>query len=307
MEPERVIITMSLKLKAKDADEEGGARLTAWLNQVLRLPEQPEPDTSAVQSATVRKTTALERITMAEGAFVTVDAVVDLDVILGPEGPGDPGGEFATWVLEAQDDPAVEHLDAFRVTSAVVTGVRPAFPKADKVARLFRHVVVTEKLDGQNCLVLVQPDGTVLAGGKDAWLDVETDGSGFAAWVRDHADELRNLGPGAHRGEWWGGPLNPKRHRAHAPTFSLYNTSRWGRPEARPACCNVVPVLYEGPFSEEAIRGCIARLRAQGSVADPGNNRPEGVVVYHVDSDTMFKVTLKNDHLPKSLAAMDDG
>ncbi len=81
--------------------------------------------------------------------------------------------------------------------------------------------------------------------------------------------------------------------------FSLFNSGRWavGGPdhEKLPACCNVVPVLYTGPFSDEAVEQCLAKLKETGSVAAPGFMQPEGIVIFLQASRSLFKVTLDGD------------
>lgn len=207
----------------------------------------------------------------------------------------------------------------------------PQFEEFPKIPRLRRDIVITEKIDGTNATVYVAPNGAVYAGSKNRWITPEEDNHGFAKWVADHASELRALGPGMHRGEWWGKGIG-KRHSTHAKTFSLFNVGRWdiesvvpatfdlivthewNRKEATeknlvppnplpklrpPACCDVVPILHEGPFTDAAIDATLARLRGNGSVADPSCKKPEGIIVYHTASGKMFKVTLENDESPK--------
>jgi hypothetical protein len=58
----------------------------------------------------------------------------------------------------------------------------------------------------------------------------------------------------------------------------------------------VVPILYRGPFSTQQVDQLLAGLEHDGSSAAPGFMKPEGVVVYHVAGNLMFKKTLdKND------------
>lgn len=60
-----------------------------------------------------------------------------------------------------------------------------------------------------------------------------------------------------------------------------------------------MPVLYEGPYDDWAIRVAISELRSEGSRAVPGWAKPEGIVVYHTAARTMFKVTIEGDEKPK--------
>ena len=170
-----------------------------------------------------------------------------------------------------------------------------AFPK---LARLSRGMIVTEKLDGTNAQVHVLEDGRLLAGSRNRYLAIGDDNYGFAGWVKEHEDELRTLGPGRHFGEWWGKGIG-RNYGLQERRFSLFNVSRWG--DARPACCEVVPELMRGPFNTMAIDICVQLLRERGSYAAPGFMKPEGVVVYHVASQTLFKKTCEKDESPKSL------
>lgn len=168
-----------------------------------------------------------------------------------------------------------------------------------KIPRLNREVIVTEKIDGTNASVLVGEDGSVLAASRTRWIAPEADNFGFAAWVAKHADELRELGPGLHRGEWWGRGIQ-RGYGLQERRFSLFNTSKWG--ESRPACCGVVPVLATGTCIRTATELGLRTLREHGSVAAPGFDRPEGVVVFHTAANAMFKVTLERDEEPKGRA-----
>lgn len=189
----------------------------------------------------------------------------------------------------------------------------PAFEEFQKIARLSRECVVTEKIDGTNAQVCVLEDGRVLAGSRNRWITPDADNFGFARWVAEHEAELRDgLGVGRHYGEWWGSGIQ----RGYGlqkgeKRFSLFNTARWvadafvpltEKQSYAPACCHVVPVLHVGIFSTEQIATEIERLRTLGSVAAPGFMDPEGIVAWHDAGRVLFKKTLKKDEAPKSLA-----
>lgn len=126
-----------------------------------------------------------------------------------------------------------------------------------KTARLFRDVVVTEKIDGTNSAihitkgtavefptvtleahplrageffidghiwhVTVQSRKRIITPGKT------TDNFGFAGWVYDNAADLvRILGEGLHFGEWWGRGIQ-RGYGLEEKRFSLFNTDRWRR------------------------------------------------------------------------------
>ena len=186
-----------------------------------------------------------------------------------------------------------------------------------KIARLSREAVITEKLDGTNAQIFITEGGkdspyavaawhdqttrtdmVMYAGSRSRWGTLQDDNHGFAAWAQQNAETLAELGPGRHFGEWWGAGIQ-RRYGQDRKRFSLFNTSRWA--ESRPACCDVVPVLYQGEFTTEAVDAAIARLRHGGSLAAPGFMQPEGVIVYHVAANVYFKKTLDGDAEPKSM------
>lgn len=178
-----------------------------------------------------------------------------------------------------------------------VDSTPPEFRAFAKIARLNREVVVTEKIDGTNGLIWISDDlSTVKAGSRSRWITPDNDNHGFAKWVYEHADELKQLTPGCHYGEWWGSGIQ-RGYGLKEKRFSLFNVLRWET--ERPACCHVVPVLARGADIRSETETAIAALRVGGSVAAPGFARPEGVVIFHSASGTKFKVTLENDDAPK--------
>lgn len=173
------------------------------------------------------------------------------------------------------------------------------FAEFPKMARLSRWVIITEKLDGTNAQVFIGEDGEMKFGSRSRWITPEDDNYGFARWATDHAEELRALGPGRHFGEWWGQGIQRK-YDLNEKRFSLFNSERWG--VVRPACCHVVPVLFEGIWDGSEPARVIDILRLGGSVAAPGFMKPEGIVVFHTAMNAGFKKTLEKDEIPKSQA-----
>lgn len=166
------------------------------------------------------------------------------------------------------------------------------FKEFPKIARLYRDIVVTEKIDGTNASVFIGEDGDFRTGSRTRWITPESDNHGFARWAAQHREELLALGPGHHFGEWWGTGIQRGYHLSEK-RFSLFNVHKWG--ESRPACCHVVPVLYRGPFSDAAIQLAMSDLMAGGSVAAPGFPNPEGVVIFHTAGSVLFKYTHGGD------------
>lgn len=174
------------------------------------------------------------------------------------------------------------------------------FRKFDKIARLSREIVVTEKIDGTNGLIAIGEDGEFQVGSRNQWITPEKDNAGFARWAYAHKDELMQLGVGFHYGEWWGQGIQ-RGYGLKEKRFSLFNTSRWSDDTVRPTCCHVVPVLYIGNFYTPAIEDILEYLKVGGSVAAPGFMQPEGVVIYHTAGNVYFKKTIVGDYQPKSI------
>lgn len=202
-----------------------------------------------------------------------------------------------------------------------------AFEGWPKTPRLFRDMVVTEKIDGTNAAVIVEPaegqdwdadavrtavvDGVpclVGAQSRKRLITPADDNFGFARWVFDNAESLaRVLGPGRHFGEWWGSGIQ----RGYGLTsgekrFSLFNVNRYADVVQEYSDHNaawlgldVVPTLYTGPFALDEVTAQLAGLVAHGSLASPGFDRPEGVVVYHTAAGQVFKALIENDDTPK--------
>lgn len=181
----------------------------------------------------------------------------------------------------------------------------PEFVEFPKIPRLSRDIVVTEKIDGRNAVIHITEDGIMHVGSRNGWILADDDTSmGFRAWAESHREELvAVLGPGTHHGEWWGRKIG-RTYGIADRRFSLFNTARWtkdagvvaadpkGYARMAPECCLVTPVLYTGPFDIAEVDECLHRLQTHGSVAQPGFMRPEGVIVFHTASNTMFKKTL---------------
>jgi len=166
------------------------------------------------------------------------------------------------------------------------------FVPLDKIPRYFRNIIITEKIDGTNAQVHVLDDGTVLAGCRTRYVTPQSDNFGFAAWVLEHEDELRNLGPGRHYGEWFGVGIQ-RGYGITTRRFALFNSTKWA--DARPACCAVVPVLFSGPHLADGVRHSIDSLTSLGSSIAPGFLNPEGICIYHQASRHTYKVTIGDD------------
>jgi hypothetical protein len=189
----------------------------------------------------------------------------------------------------------------------------PPFQEFNKIPRLYRDITVTEKIDGTNASITITEDGQIRAGCRTRYIYPNkpkaegqkhaeiTDNYGFAAWVEEHKTELLKLGKGRHFGEWYGKGIN-RNYGLQEKRFALFNTSLCtssDNPDAVPNCVEFVPVLFNGLYSDQAVRESLERLRIGGSVAVNGFMNAEGVVIYHRASGKLFKATVENDAKPK--------
>ena len=201
-------------------------------------------------------------------------------------------------------------------------GLNPTlFYKFNKIPRLNREMIVTEKIDGTNAQIYIEwmhafedymdipdirlfveqyafmGDGYyILVGSRKRWIYPGDDNFGFAKWVGENLEQLLALGPGRHFGEWWGKGIQ-RNYGLPIRRFSLFNVTKWSA--ERPRCCDVVPVLYQGMFNQDIIELAISDLKVNGSKAAPGYMKPEGVVVFHTAANKPFKVTCEKDESPK--------
>jgi hypothetical protein len=206
-----------------------------------------------------------------------------------------------------------------------------------KIPRLSRDMIITEKIDGSNGQVAIIPsdseefigceDGFVeqcclankqvsetkwlymFAGSRNRWLSTgkQNDNHAFAYWVKENSEELFQLGEGRHFGEWYGKGIQ-RGYGLEEKRFALFNVSKWvakddfitvEKQQHAPACCSVVPVMYEGPFDTITINDVLDILKKNGSLAVHGYMNPEGICIYHLAAGQYFKKTIENDEKHK--------
>ncbi len=194
-----------------------------------------------------------------------------------------------------------------------------AFPK---IPRLFRDCVITEKIDGTNAQILIEPrtqlgdgnpfedqgwcilleDKAIRPGSRNRWISPENDNYGFAKWVLSNAEILSRLGYGRHFGEWWGNGIQ-RGYGLKEKRFSLFNVGVWTPEEIEKrgltGLVSTVPILGKGLFGTAWIQQVKEQLELYGSQAAPGFMDPEGVVVFHSASGELYKSTIKGDEKPK--------
>jgi hypothetical protein len=200
------------------------------------------------------------------------------------------------------------------------------FEKFPSLTRFSHGWTITEKLDGTNAQILIVPNCEVtndaavggfrlgFEGGGDSGLSIlagsrsqlltatkQGDNHGFARFVADHAAELIEvLGAGRHFGEWVGKGVNKRGYNLDEKVFALFNVHRWGGAELPPRL-RAVPVLFEGYADNPGAEAekALAGLRANGSAFAPGFTNPEGIVMRHGPSGTLFKKTFDYDEQGK--------
>lgn len=195
------------------------------------------------------------------------------------------------------------------------------------ISRLNKDAVYTEKIDGTNAAVVIERyfpgmddssnavdvvsrDGVLYmigAQSRKRFIKPGDDNFGFALWVYNNAPALIDLlGEGRHFGEWWGSGIQGGYGLSKGERrFSLFNVKRWEMQLTHKHGHKDIPELYMVPvldrsvFSTVRARELIEELREHGSFASPGFMKPEGVVVFHTASGTLYKTFLENDDIHK--------
>lgn len=178
--------------------------------------------------------------------------------------------------------------------------------------------IIDDKFPG----VIRHEEFILIPGSRNGWLTSKPDNYGFHKWVEENKAELVKLGPGRHFGEWWGSGINRGYgFKKGERFFSLFNVQRWHsvgetplespnldprKPstftEVLPACCLHVPILWIGQFDEVNVNHLLTSLKENGSVAAPGFDNPEGIVIFHVAANVGFKKTINKDEQPKGFS-----
>lgn len=148
------------------------------------------------------------------------------------------------------------------------------------------NVTVTEKIDGTNACIVIA-DGEILAvQSRKRFITPESDNYGFASWVKENKTELLCLGDGHHYGEWAGPGIQKNPLKLDRKRFFLFNTFRWNENNLNlPACCDVVPVLFQGQLEPDVVPRLLKDLSESSVVR-------EGVVVYYHAFRTYTKHTI---------------
>lgn len=188
-----------------------------------------------------------------------------------------------------------------------------AFPK---LTRFSHDWTVTEKIDGTNAQVFVLPENElqlytpeqtlgavrlvdghlIYAGSRNRLIGLgKNDHHGFGQFVHDSAAEIvAKLGPGRHFGEWYGFGFKRKYNKTEN-RFALFNATRWTGVDL-PDRVDVVPTLFKGRLEHgDTFDVVLDELKQHGSYIAEGFDNPEGIVMYHGPSHTLFKKTFDYD------------
>ena len=191
-----------------------------------------------------------------------------------------------------------------------------------KISRLSRDCIITEKIDGTNgqLYFFAEVDKSIpktatnvtsednpnyyfmSVGSRKRWLTPEDDNFNFAKWAWENKDELFTLlGPGRHYGEWFGSGIQRNYGLQSGERWlSLFNTTKHEGIQNRTKLnLTTVPILRKNTFTTQIVEEALSDLKKYGSFLVPSFKNPEGIVIYHTGSGTLYKKTLENDEQPK--------
>lgn len=155
------------------------------------------------------------------------------------------------------------------------------FKSFNKIPRVSNNaIIITEKIDGTNALIAISNKGDFYTGSRNRWLTPEDDNYGFSKWANENKEELMELGPGYHYGEWYGLGIQ-RGYGLEEKRFMLFDVHRWVNITA-PKCCEVATIL--GSSMKDA-----KEILEQGSVHVPRWDRPEGFVIYQTATKSLLK------------------
>lgn len=140
----------------------------------------------------------------------------------------------------------------------------------------------TEKIDGTNACLVINPDGSYFCQSRTKIITPEDDNYGFARWCKANEKELALLGEGRWYGEWWGLGIQ-RGYDQKQKNFSLF----YFPGDLPTQLVTRVPTIPVGSIEE-----CKQYLHEQGSLAAPGWMKPEGAVVYSSLARTRYKIIL---------------
>lgn len=155
-----------------------------------------------------------------------------------------------------------------------------SFNKILHIGKLYMSI--TQKIHGSNAQIYIKKndDGKfeLRAGSRNKWLTVDDDNYRFAKFCEENKEELiEKLGEGRHFGEWAGNGINTG-EGLQEKIFVLFDWRRFAGKNL-PNRVTIVPLLYRGNLSLDAINIAMEVLKEKGSWLVPGYMKPEGIVI----------------------------
>ena len=178
----------------------------------------------------------------------------------------------------------------------LLTLSRMEFKKFDSIARLWKDMVISEKIDWTNACVVVDEEWNVQAQSRSQIITTQNDNYWFARYVEENKEELKKLWVWYHYWEWRGSGIQRK-YWLDKKVFSQFVF----RGEELPSCCSIVPYLYTWPFDTTKINEVMEELKRTGSIASPWFMNPEWIVIYHTASQTLYKKTFEYDEWKRAM------
>lgn len=190
------------------------------------------------------------------------------------------------------------------------------FIKWPSTPRWHKGLTITEKIDGTNACIRIL-DGTVSAQSRKRLITPESDNFGFAEWVHENAGALTDvLGYGVHFGEWFGEGIQKNPLGIEGKRFALFSPWKFNESQKEvienSGLVEFVPVLFEGQADIYTIPRVLeeldwdgtkvqgAKMISQGYAFEPDRMaRPEGIIVWHRETQQKYKILLDNDSIHK--------
>lgn len=163
------------------------------------------------------------------------------------------------------------------------------FQKFNKIPRLSREIIITEKIDGTNGQIYILEFDNIynafngnynsewlekhtlkivdsedhnnryyfFAGSRKRWLDTSSNGDnyGFAKWVQANAEELLKLGEGRHYGEYMGKGIQ-RGYGLDEKRFYLFNVGKWNKYGDEKRLISIDPKTKEERYTKDAPKCC---------------------------------------------------
>lgn len=221
--------------------------------------------------------------------------------VLGSSPRGPASGKVAKWLygtrLESERTRKSSVSSNLTLSAIFFKGGIVEFRSFTDIERIYSQVTITEKLHGSNAQILIyEEDGKIKiqAGCRTRFIDSEDDNFGFAKWVERNKDNLiAALGIGRHFGEWYGSGINSG-YNLKEKRLALFNVHKY-KDIKLPEGVDLVPVLYEGPWTDTILKETMDKLKLEGSKMQPGFMKPEGVVIFFHRNNILMKAVFESE------------